>query len=371
MMPVAATANEPDFLEVIQKTAQLATISSEAEALSLFSSQLMPLLRLADSKELGIALSTPAHGGKTDGRQPSTRSASEPAGTAVRLTAELAAWRLARLIKEAADARDAAKLQAVLGQSDPQQGWLLADRQSLRQAVRLAEVLSAMGIVRDRPGSRLDPDYAAYLDGTYPRLTGSDSSWLALAEREGYAGIRRRFHEFWEQPRMQQKEPELARNLQDADKDLQASHYFSTRVLPVVTAQIIAAAIHAESTAEQRVRKEWASLRHWGETLREKKGLARLCGTWQWIVHNHQNHQEHKMMMQFDPPEAPDSSKPRPAKIVVLGDSVYLRWEFQAGYQEDSLLFAGEGQRLEGTFVNSAGAWGSIAGKRIAPCSGS
>jgi hypothetical protein len=52
----------------------------------------------------------------------------------------------------------------------------------------------------------------------------------------------------------------------------------------------------------------------------------------------------------------------------VLGDVVYLRWEFPGVVQEDSLLFTGEGQRLEGSFVNSSGAWGSITGKRTAPC---
>jgi hypothetical protein len=53
---------------------------------------------------------------------------------------------------------------------------------------------------------------------------------------------------------------------------------------------------------------------------------------------------------------------------VVLGDVVYLRWEGDGKVQEDSLLFSKEGQRLEGTFVNSQGGWGSISGKRTAAC---
>jgi hypothetical protein len=73
-------------------------------------------------------------------------------------------------------------------------------------------------------------------------------------------------------------------------------------------------------------------------------------------------------MMVFPPPGNTTSSKANPAKVMVLGDSVYLLWEFRSGYQEDSLLFTGEGQRLEGTFTNSAGAWGSITGKRVAAC---
>ena len=55
-------------------------------------------------------------------------------------------------------------------------------------------------------------------------------------------------------------------------------------------------------------------------------------------------------------------------KIVVLGDVVYLRWERDGKVQEDSLLFSKEGQRLEGTFVNSQGGWGSVSGKRTASC---
>ncbi len=98
------------------------------------------------------------------------------------------------------------------------------------------------------------------------------------------------------------------------------------------------------------------------------KGLARLCGTWLWTVHNHQNHQDHKMVITFPPPNGPRPPGPAPSKIVVLGDGVYLRWKFQGGVQEDSLLFTGKEQRLEGTFRNSRGPWGSITGKRTAPC---
>jgi len=59
---------------------------------------------------------------------------------------------------------------------------------------------------------------------------------------------------------------------------------------------------------------------------------------------------------------------PQPVKMVVMGDAVYLRWEYPRGYQEDSLLLAQDDRRLEGTFKNSAGDWGAITGKRIAPC---
>lgn len=121
-----------------------------------------------------------------------------------------------------------------------------------------------------------------------------------------------------------------------------------------------------EAWAVRTVHREWFRLFNWKDTVRQRRGLVRLCGTWQWSIHNHQNHREEKTAVIFAPPGEVSSTSP--AEIVVLGDSVYLRWETRAGVQEDSLLFSAEGQRLEGTFVNTAGGWGSITGKRTASC---
>lgn len=106
-----------------------------------------------------------------------------------------------------------------------------------------------------------------------------------------------------------------------------------------------------------------------GEPLDTQQAAARLCGTWQWTIHNHKNHQEQKTVIVLLPPGTPaPPDMPQPAKMVVMGDAVYLRWEFPQGYQEDSLLLGKEDRRLEGTFKNTAGDWGAITGKRIAPC---
>ncbi len=105
------------------------------------------------------------------------------------------------------------------------------------------------------------------------------------------------------------------------------------------------------------------------DQLKAQKSAARLCGTWQWTIHNHTNHQEQKTAIVLLPPGTPaPPDMPQPAKMVVLGDAVYLRWDFQGGYQEDSLLLAKEDRRLEGTFANTAGDRGAITGKRIAGC---
>lgn len=114
---------------------------------------------------------------------------------------------------------------------------------------------------------------------------------------------------------------------------------------------------------------EWWRLKAWKERVRTLRGRARLCGTWQWVIHNHQqHHQEQKLSLLFPPPGKEGTGIPGLVESIVLGDTVYLRWEINGRMQEDSLLFTKEAQRLEGTFVNSQGGWGSISGKRTASC---
>ncbi|MGH7228525.1 MAG: hypothetical protein ACREIH_04850 [Nitrospiraceae bacterium] len=346
----------PDFPSILRVQARnLTAITSDAEALALFSTRLGALLDLKDAIA-AITDQSPAN------KNPHGTASSDPTKAAVLLTAEMAAWRLAAAVKEAANAEDITALQSIQQEALPQQGWLLEgeERASLRQTVRYSAVLTSIRTIQvqdsDQPVGY--EEYATYLDRTYPRLIGPDSSWLAMAEREGPAGLRRRLMEFWE------RAPQS-----HVDKEKLAARYFHIRLRPVLVAHLAALAIRAEAEAEQRTRAEWFRLRSWEDTVREMKGLARLCGTWQWTVHNHKHHQEHKMVLSFLPPGVGSPDGPRPTKIVVLGDAVYLRWEFQGGYQEDSLLFTGGSRRLEGTFTNSAGAWGSITGKRSTACS--
>lgn len=121
--------------------------------------------------------------------------------------------------------------------------------------------------------------------------------------------------------------------------------------------------------AAERAMEEWWRLKTWKERVRTARGQSRLCGTWQWVVHNHQrHHEERKLSLVFPPPGTGGMAIPGLTETVVLGDAVYLRWETDGRIQEDSLLFSKEGQRLEGSFVNSQGGWGSITGKRTARC---
>lgn len=104
------------------------------------------------------------------------------------------------------------------------------------------------------------------------------------------------------------------------------------------------------------------------EAKRLEAGYARLCGVWEWTVHSHtRSHREAKSQIVLPSAEAAGVQGPSPAEIRIYGDAVYLRWDFQGGYQEDSLLLT-ENRRLEGTFRTSFGAVGAITGKRLSTC---
>ena len=128
-------------------------------------------------------------------------------------------------------------------------------------------------------------------------------------------------------------------------------------------------AARLEVDAMQASYQEWDRIRNWKDRVRGLRGQARLCGTWQWIIHNHQqHHHEQKLSLLFPPAGNRQATLPGLVETIVLGENVYLRWEIDGRVQEDSLQFSKEGQRLEGTFVNSQGGWGSISGKRTAGC---
>ncbi|MDH5253523.1 MAG: hypothetical protein OEW25_09375 [Nitrospira sp.] len=140
---------------------------------------------------------------------------------------------------------------------------------------------------------------------------------------------------------------------------------------------LLLAAHRVAFEAHQGAIAAWWSLREWKDRVRQTRGLSRLCGTWQWTIHNHQHHQEQKTVMLFPPAGHQPPNIPLPAETVILGDSIYLRWERSGHVEEDSLLFVTDGHkkdgrndtlRIEGSFVNNTGGWGSIAAKRTADC---
>lgn len=155
--------------------------------------------------------------------------------------------------------------------------------------------------------------------------------------------------------------------------DVVASPEWAKGDLGDLSATLSATALDRASRLEvdaiQAVYQEWDRLRSWKDRVRGLRGQARLCGTWQWIIHNHQqHHQEQKLLLLFPPAGHTQTTLLGLMETIVLGENVYLRWELNGRVQEDSLQFSKEDQRLEGTFVNSEGGWGSISGKRTAGC---
>ncbi len=357
-----AWARLPDFTEALRAEAdRLAAITSDEEALTLFATRLGRLLDL----EPGLALS---------GKAPAEKSvpdSQEFADTAVKLVADLAAWQLAASLESPREGATPSDSQASPAPAPRHQAWLLtrAEPASLRQALALQTALRALP---DGPASSGESPqgyeaYAAYLDRTYPLAVGSDASWSALVEREGAAGLRRRLEEFWN-GRGGAGGGQAANEPPEGVRQEIIARYVAVRLRPTLSLQVQALIRHAAVEAERDALRDWIRLHGLAERIRVAQGLARLCGTWQWTIHNHQNHQDLKTVIIFPPPGTTKPPGAVPQKILVLGDAVYLRWEFRGGFQEDSLLLSGGGQRLEGTFVNSAGAWGSITGKRTGPC---
>jgi hypothetical protein len=132
--------------------------------------------------------------------------------------------------------------------------------------------------------------------------------------------------------------------------------------------ELLLAAERTAFEASQQALTAWWTIHEWKERIRQAKGLSRLCGTWQWIIHNHRIHGEQKSTILFSPPGQASANAATPAESIVLGDAIYLRWEQNGHIQEDSLLFIKDDEKIEGSFVNNTGGWGPVSGKRLAPC---
>ena len=142
----------------------------------------------------------------------------------------------------------------------------------------------------------------------------------------------------------------------------------SQATVPPKNTELLLAANRTALEASQRATAAWWDISGWKERIRQAKGRARLCGTWQWIIHNHQIHGEQKSTVMFPPLGQVSAQAAAPTEIIILGDAIYLRWEHNGQLQEDSLLFIKDDAKIEGSFVNNMGGWGPVSAKRTAPC---
>ncbi|GKS58435.1 hypothetical protein YTPLAS18_19620 [Nitrospira sp.] len=349
------TEGGPDFARVIQVYGRdLAMISSDENAVALFTTRLAGPLNLNEAA--GVLRAGPRAAATLPGV-----AIGKLETAAVRLTAMLALWMTTQAIRQG-EAENTGNHDFV--NSDQKLLAWLGAREGSSKLLQLLPLLEAQRWARSIPGADVEhPTYDAYraaVDHAYPETTGTDQAWMPAVEREGSAVLRQRLiSELVGAP------------VPESIRTQMAARYVRQRLQAVMEARILAVAAELERDAILTVYRNWIALHSLRERVRTTAGLTRLCGTWQWTVHNHQNHGDQKGMIVFAAPGEEQPKAASPKEIVALGDLIYLRWELPGGVvQEDSLLFAAEGRRLEGSFVNSAGAWGNITGKRLKGCKG-
>jgi hypothetical protein len=282
----------------------------------------------------------------------------ELAETARRLVRSLAAWNVAKAAQGLASVTDEGEMDRLARQIAQQAGWLTDEAEESTAKFILASIpaLKSQSFTPQIPDEAAYRDYAALLDTKYPLAPSDPDSWLAILKTQGVQA----WHD-----RLTTGVAQNVANTQTING--MAEQYLASRLRPLLRLRLAQQGSELEAWAAERTYRNWVSISGWKDSVRLRRGLARLCGSWQWTVHNHQNHGEQKLTVSFSP-SGSGQDHAGPAEIVILGDLVYLRWEAGGRVQEDSLLFSKEGQRLEGSFVNNTGGWGSVTGKRTAGC---
>ncbi len=203
-------------------------------------------------------------------------------------------------------------------------------------------------------------DYAQFAEFHNQSLSNSQE-WLDPLINEGFNGIQRKLQEYWQQLNSQRVIP-------NSLKQSYIQYFAESKLFPIFHTHLLKQTIQVETQAYDVTLKTWYRIQQWQQEEQTRQAKRRLCGTWKWLIHNHQNHGDHKTTMTFTSHEQPTSTQIQPSSILIHGDTVYLRWIFSQGIQEDSLLLSNRDTRLEGTFKNSLGPHGSISGQRLSSC---
>jgi hypothetical protein len=248
--------------------------------------------------------------------------------------------------------------------SSTQQQWILSKR-SLKNFKHLLDFMLTLSapLLQEPDSFPPNNDYAQFTYFHDHTSSTTGISWTNLLDDLGLNGIEAKLHGYWQQPEHQSLQP-----ISDSQKMAYIQEYVTSRILPLFHASFLALAIEFETQAYDISWESWQRLQQWHEKEQIKQAKMRLCGNWKWIIHNHQNHGDHKTTMTFHPPEMATTSHVQPSTILIHGDTVYLKWTFPQGTQEDSLLLTNRDTRLEGTFTNSLGPHGSISGQRLSQC---
>lgn len=273
----------------------------------------------------------------------------------------LATWHLTHDLLRALAQGKTAMIQSILEQQQRQIEWLRQTQPDVPDLLALVKAIAQLQppAPSTQPLSPYDAVFTQFLHEQYPDWTGTPDSWLTLAQTQGAEGVRKRLRDSWDN---RHEAPDPAPSI---------NRFIRQSFLPIATAHARAGLLHLQVRNERQAWTTWQAIREWNNNRKNEQGLRRLCGTWQWLIHNHQNHGDHKTIMVYPPPSQYHRMDPQPAMIRVQGDTVYIRWEFPRGIvQEESLLFGEKDQLLSGTFVNNLGPNGNITGRRVKPCQG-
>jgi len=289
----------------------------------------------------------------------------EKQGTITTFWAALATIGIIQEFREAAESplSDHHLLGTVL--SDTQQEWLTS-KPSLVELKAFLEFQQKLAVSPPQDPETLLPEneYAQFTNFyEQSHSTTNNQSWINLFTDLGFQGIEIKLHEYWQQQEQPTQQP-----ISDAHKQAYIHQYVASKILPLLQTHLLILAIEVEGEAHEIAWSSWYAIQQWQQQEQSDYAMIRLCGTWKWIIHNHQNHGDHKSTMEFIPPGQETAPQVQPTTILIHGDTVYLKWTFAQGIQEDSLLLSNHDTRLEGTFTNSLGPYGSISGQRISKC---
>ncbi|MEX0830267.1 MAG: hypothetical protein WD032_08485 [Nitrospirales bacterium] len=249
--------------------------------------------------------------------------------------------------------------------SDAQREWLLSkySLEGLKPLLEFQQKLST-SFSEEALALPFDNEYARFANfHDQSNSSPGNPEWVNLFNDLGFKGIENRLQEYWHQQESQNPKP-----ISDAHKQAYIQQYIASKLLPMFHTYFLTHAIQVEAQAHEVAWESWYRIQQWQQQEQSNQAILRLCGTWKWIIHNHQNHGDHKTTTTFSPPGQDTPPHVQPTTVLIHGDAVYLKWTFPQGIQEDSLLLSNHDTRLEGTFRNSRGPHGSISGQRLSPC---
>ena len=352
-------AKEASFEKFLKAaTQQIHTVASEQQAQAFVKDIMEPFVKNTLNQQI-------------QNGQPTKYSLPDPIKEKmVKLAKEIAIWHFASEVEKQLALKEHSMVTPLNPSVDHSFNWLVNSPNSrpFHEVLSLTNTYLELKQFSISENEEL-PQFAEYvqnLQNKYPTWKNHNDRLFAIAKKEGSSGIIQRLQGYWERktPKNVPKIP-----VAPAIQKSYSSQYLQQHYLPLHKAYLLTALVRLQMETKQHAWAFWNELQRWKIDQKNKRDLLRLCGTWQWLIHNHQNHGDHKTIMIYPPPSQYDRMDPKPVKIQVQGNTVYIRWEFPRGIvQEESLLFSEKDQLLSGTFVNNLGPNGSITGRRVKPC---